>query len=289
MKELSPAINWLKKNKRAPFEFQTACWEAYINGESILLNAPTGTGKTYAVWLGILCNAIAQKQTTKGLRVLWITPLRALTKDIAQAMQLAATEMGTGWEVGMRTGDTGAKTRASIKRKPPQALVTTPESLHLLLASKNYGDFFENLEAVIVDEWHELLSSKRGVQIELALSRLRNLRPKLRVWGISATIGNLEQAKEILLGNQLNGRIIRSKEKKTIEITSVLPDEIERFPWAGHLGIHLLDKVLKIIENSGTTLLFTNTRSQAEIWYQQLLNAQPELAGYIAKIGRAHV
>jgi len=282
LKQLSPAIDWLKRNKRAPFEFQIACWEAYINGESILLNAPTGSGKTYAVWLGILCNAIAQKQAAKGLRVLWITPLRALTKDIAQAMQLAATEMGTGWEVGMRTGDTDAKTRASIKRKPPQALVTTPESLHLLLASKNYGDFFENLEAVIVDEWHELLSSKRGVQIELALSRLRHLRPKLRVWGISATIGNLEQAKDILFGNQLNGRIIRSKEQKQIEISSVLPDEIERFPWAGHLGIHLLDKVLKIIENSVTTLLFTNTRSQAEIWYQQLLNAQPELAGYIA-------
>lgn len=282
MKELSPAINWFKKNHRAPFTFQTECWEAYLKGESILLNAPTGSGKTYAVWLGILCNAILKKHPPKGLRVLWITPLRALTKDIAQAMQLAATEMGTGWEVGMRTGDTDAKTRERIKRKPPQALVTTPESLHLMLASKNYGDFFENLEAVVVDEWHELLGSKRGVQIELALSRLRHLRPTLRVWGISATIGNLTQAKEILFGNQLAGRIIRSKEVKQIEITSVLPDEIERFPWAGHLGIHLLDKVLKIIENSGTTLLFTNTRSQAEIWYQHLLNAQPELAGYIA-------
>jgi len=279
---LLPALQWFENRRWKAFQFQTDCWEAILNGESGLLNAPTGSGKTYALWLGILCKAIQEKQTGKGLRVLWITPLRALSKDITNAMQEAATGMNTGWQVLMRTGDTDAKTRAAIKRSPPQALVTTPESLHLMLASKNYAEYFKQLDFVVVDEWHELLGSKRGVQVELGLSRLRFLRPELQIWGISATIGNLPQAKDVLLGLNKSGRTILANIKKEIEIRSVLPDEIERFPWAGHLGIRLLDKVMAVIEQGNTTLLFTNTRSQSEIWYQQLLNADPDLAGRIA-------
>src|SRR5690606_1033436 len=184
--------------------------------------------------------------------------------------------------ISLRTGDTTTKQRQEQKRNPPQALITTPESVHIMMAGKGYADFFAGLEFLVVDEWHELMGSKRGVMVELALSRLKSINPKLKIWGISATIGNLDQAKEILLGQKHLGVMIRAQLKKRIRIETLLPDTLEKFPWAGHLGIHMAKKVLPIVEQSRSTLLFTNTRSQAEIWYQHLLSLAPELAGTIA-------
>jgi ATP-dependent Lhr-like helicase len=182
-----PQINqWFRRKEWKVFPFQQNCWEAIAEGKSGLLNAPTGSGKTFAIWLGLLARRNEQK---KGLKILWITPLRALSKDIASAMQDAADELETGWRVGMRSGDTDTKTREALRRNPPDALVTTPESLHLMLASKNYPEYFKHLDAIVVDEWHELIGSKRGVQVELALSRLKSIQPQLLIWGISATIG----------------------------------------------------------------------------------------------------
>ena len=222
----------------------------------------------------------------KGLKAIWITPLRALSVEIAQAATRFAEETNSGLTVGIRTGDTSQKERAAQKKSMPDLLITTPESLHLLLSSKNYPKLFKNLNAIVVDEWHELLGSKRGVQTELALSRLKTVSKNLKIWGISATIGNLPQAREVLLGAESealqNSTLIKANIQKQIEVKSIIPESMEKFPWRGHLGLHLLDEVIPILNNSKTTLVFTNTRSQCELWFQKLMNKYPEFAGEVA-------
>ena len=277
--------SWFKSQGWEPFPFQLEAWETHLSGLHGLVNAPTGSGKTFALFLPILLEGLKPDHDSKGLQAIWITPIRALAKDISLAGQRAAEGLGLDWRIGIRSGDTSSSERTRQKKKPPQVLITTPESLHLLLASKNYEHFFRNLSTVVVDEWHELMGSKRGVQMELALSRLKGFLPKLRVWGISATIGNMDDALAVLLGNSLQEhayRMIKAKVEKAIEVVCVMPDEIEKFPWAGHLGIRLLQKTLPIIRASKTTLIFTNTRAQCEIWYQNLLAVEPDLAGIMA-------
>ena len=281
--------DWFAARGWTPFPFQQEVWQYYHKGYHGLLNAPTGSGKTHAMWLPVLMEWINDhpedhQKPAKGLQMLWITPLRALAKDIKKAMDEVLTELDIPWQVAVRSGDTPTAERQKQRRKMPEVLITTPESIHILFASKGYEDIFKDLKAVVVDEWHELLGTKRGVQTELALSRIRHIKKGIRTWGISATIGNLKEAKDVLLGPNFKEKsiIVKAEFEKTIELQSVLPDEIEHLPWAGHLGIKLLDKVLPIIDNSRSTLIFTNTRSQSEIWYQYLLDKKPELAGLIA-------
>lgn len=280
---------WFRRQNWQPFPFQLEAWQAYLEGYHGLVNAPTGSGKTYSLIIPILLEYLRDAKDpakeNNGLRAIWITPIRALTKEIQSAAQRAAADLGLNWQVGIRSGDTKTGERTRQKNNPPEIMITTPESLHLLLASKGYAKYFKHLQTVVVDEWHELLGSKRGVQMELALSRLKGLLPQLKVWGISATIGNMDEALAVLLGNSLEeGRykVIRARVPKPIEVHSILPDEIERFPWAGHLGIKLLEKVVPVIEQGRSTLIFTNTRAQCEIWYQNLLEVAPDLAGAIA-------
>lgn len=283
-------LDWLNKNERQPFAFQTATWQHILNGQNGLVNAPTGCGKTYAVFLGAIIQFINDNpknylsKKNSGLQLLWITPLRALAKDIARAMNEVIEQLGMQWKVGIRNGDTDLKERAQQKKQLPEVFIITPESLHLLLAQKNYPDIFTSLKIIAVDEWHELLGSKRGVQTELAISRIVNLpTDKCCIWGISATIGNLEEAKNVLLSSLKDeGLIVKANLNKKTVIQSIFPDEIEKYPWAGHLGIKLVDKILPIINNSRTTLIFINTRGMTEMWYQALLNAAPELSGAIA-------
>ncbi len=275
--------SWFLSQGWEPFLFQKEAWSAYHNGKSGLVNAPTGSGKTYSLLLPMLESGLSAPP--RGLRAIWITPIRALAKEIELAAQRAVAGLGSQWQIGVRTGDTSVAKRAKQKEKPPQLLITTPESLHLLLAQKNCAEYFQHLQAIVVDEWHELVGSKRGVQMELALSRLKCISAGLRVWGISATIGNLEQAIHILLGADYYRKqhaVIRANIEKKVEIHSLLPDELEKMPWAGHIGIQLIDKVLPIIERSMSTLIFTNTRSFAEIWYQKMLAHAPELSGVMA-------
>ncbi|WP_281989188.1 ligase-associated DNA damage response DEXH box helicase [Aquimarina aggregata] len=285
------AEEWFTARSWKPFPFQKQTWNAFYQGKNGLLNAPTGSGKTYALWIPIVLDYIKKNPNyktkhRKGVKALWITPLRALSVEIKQAAERFVNEIGVPFTVGIRTGDTSQKERAAQKRSMPDLLITTPESLQLLLGSKGYDKTFKDLTAVIIDEWHELLGSKRGVQMELGLSRLKNIAPELRIWGISATIGNLEQAKEVLLGHESNAGknsiLIKANINKKIKVQSIIPSQMETFPWRGHLGLHLLEKVIPIIEQSKTTLLFTNTRAQCEIWFQKLLEKHPELAGEIA-------
>lgn len=288
--------NWLETKGLTPFIFQEETWQHIIRHESGLVNAPTGCGKTFSVFLGSLIQFINehpdsyQSKKTNGLQLLWITPLRALAKDIGRAMEEVIEQLGMNWKVGIRNGDTSTAERAKQKKSMPEVLIITPESLHLLLAQKGYADLFQHLKIIAVDEWHELLGSKRGVQVELAISRIVNgqwsmVNTKPVIWGISATIGNLEEAKEVLLSPLSfvkGGEIVKASMKKQIEVESVLPDEMEKYPWAGHLGLKLIDKVIPIIEQSKTTLIFINTRGMSERWYQELLNHAPQLAGAIA-------
>ncbi|MFA0964635.1 ligase-associated DNA damage response DEXH box helicase [Roseivirga sp. BDSF3-8] len=282
---------WFEQKGWKPFPFQKKVWENFLADKSGLLNAPTGSGKTYALWVPCLLDYIRKNPETyktpkkNGLQVLWITPLRALAKDIRLAMQHLCFDLEIPWEVGLRTGDTSSAERQRQRKNAPECLITTPESMHLMLAQKDARHFFKGLRAVIVDEWHELLGTKRGVQVELALSRIRHFnKHPIKVWGVSATIGNLDQALDVLLGikDSADHVIVRAKVDKKLRIDSILPDEVEKFPWAGHLGIKLWDKVMPILNKSQTTLLFTNTRSQTEIWYQRLLDKHPELAGAMA-------
>jgi ATP-dependent helicase Lhr and Lhr-like helicase len=364
---------WLSSKGYRPFAYQEETWQHIINGRSGLVNAPTGSGKTFSVFLGSLIQFINehpkdyQTKTKNGLQLIWVTPLRALAKDIGRAMEEVISELGMQWKVGIRNGDTPVSERQKQKRQIPEVFIITPESLQLLLAQKDNAEIFKSLRILAVDEWHELLGSKRGVQMELAVSRIlgsrvheftssrveANSQPspvndaakkslqskgfqkaatkkratsvkateqapipsiaeKLSVWGISATIGNLEQASEVLLSPlkhfQLNNKntassqseasaqvtpppgelegaapiIVKASIPKRISIESILPDEIERYPWAGHLGIKLAHKILPILEQSQTTLIFINTRGMSEVWYQTLLTIAPELAGAIA-------
>ncbi len=296
--------DWLTKQGREPFPFQLTSWQHILRGESGLVNAPTGCGKTFSVFLGAVIEFInrhpQEHQTKKnnGLQLLWITPLRALAKDIGRAMEEVIDELSMSWKVGIRNGDTDVNERARQKRQMPEVLIITPESLHLLLAQKGYPELFKTLRIIAVDEWHELLGSKRGVQVELAVSRICGVANRqsamsnkqlpvadcsLRIWGISATVGNLEEAKEVLLSPfNTKGTIVKAEMRKDIVIESVIPDEIEKYPWAGHLGIRLAQKTLPIIQQSKTTLIFINTRGMSEMWYQKLLDISPDLAGAIA-------
>jgi ATP-dependent helicase Lhr and Lhr-like helicase len=343
---MKPALdNWFAARGWKPFKFQKDVWKAIANGESGLLHATTGAGKTYAVWLGALMafGAVAQVKraqaatkniansapgkTAPPLTVLWITPMRALAADTLRALQqpmdylkgqvvdddgvMHPVAPGFGWTAGARSGDTAAAERSAQNKRLPTVLVTTPESLSVMLSRADAREVLGGVKMVVVDEWHELLGNKRGVQVQLALARLRaptlptscgslppegalRLRPgeagsaapageerALIVWGMSATLGNLDEAMHTLLGHR-NGTLVRGAVPKKLVIDTLLPPRAERFPWGGHLGLTMLPQVIEEIDKSTTTLVFTNTRSQSEIWYQALIAARPDWAGVVA-------
>lgn len=281
---LAPALRWFAATGREPFPFQLEAWRAWLDGESGLINAATGSGKTLAAWLGPVLEALPQAHAPR-LRLLWITPLRALANDLVENLREPLRALGSRWRVGARTGDTASSVRTRQRARSPEALVTTPESLSVMLSFADGQAALAGLDGVIVDEWHELLGSKRGVQLELALARLRVLNPQLRTWGISATLPDLELALRVLLGPGRDGRLVRSAQARALEIESAIPPTLQRFPWAGHLGLQLLPEVLRAIAAARSTLLFTNTRSQAETWYQALLRARPD---WLTELGLHH-
>ncbi len=314
-----------------PFPFQREAWAAFLQGQSGLIHAPTGLGKTYAALGGPVLAALAKITSSQAprplpappsittvtgdasaslpapeapefpdttpsqlptepaepaessLRLVWLTPLRALANDTAEALRLLIGEVGLPWAVDVRHGDVSGATRQRQRRHLPEVLITTPESLTLLLSYPDAPGRFGGLLGVVCDEWHELLGTKRGVQAELALARLRTLSPSLRVWGLSATLGNLAEAARTLVGPRSPApMLIRGRHDKEIVVETLLPGEIECFPWAGHLGTRLVAAVVAQLHRAKTTLIFTNTRSQAELWHQSLLKAAPDLATRLA-------
>ncbi|MGZ5276170.1 MAG: ligase-associated DNA damage response DEXH box helicase [Caldimonas sp.] len=287
MKDLSaPAEAWFEARGWQPFAFQREVWAAMAAGRSGLLHATTGSGKTYAVWFGAIARATAlgiaaRPAAAPPLGVLWITPMRALAADSARAIKAPLEDIGLGWSVGVRTGDTPAAERAKQDRRYPTALITTPESLSLMLTRENAAEELKSVHTVVVDEWHELMGSKRGVQAQLAIARLRRWNPALVVWGLSATLGNLAEAMHVLLGRE-DGALVRGRVEKDLVIDTLLPNNPGRFSWGGHLGRQMQLPVVEEIERSTTTLVFVNMRSQAEAWYQLILAERPEWAGLVA-------
>ena len=304
LEKFSLSQAWFLQHGWQPFPFQQQVWQAVAKGQSGMLHATTGAGKTYAVWMAAIERfatkklsynldqnttkklATKRKQVTQPLTVLWITPMRALAADTERALMVPVNELSLDWSVGLRTGDTTSSERARQSKRLPTALITTPESLTLLLTRPDAAETFASLQMVVVDEWHELIGNKRGVQLQLALARLRRWQPALVTWGLSATLGNLQHAMDVLIPasspSSSNPVLVQGKLAKDLIIDTLLPPGIERFPWTGHLGLRMLPQVVEQIESSASSLIFTNTRSQCEIWYQALLEARPDWAGIIA-------
>lgn len=294
---------WFARHQWQPFPFQLQVWQAVANGESGMLHATTGAGKTYAVWMAaierfamkkpatiagekagsaVADKPVKRKVVTQPLTILWITPMRALAADTERALTAPIEALDLDWSIALRTGDTNNAERSRQSKRLPTALITTPESLTLLLTRPDAAETFASLKMVVVDEWHELIGNKRGVQLQLALARLRRWQPQLITWGLSATLGNLQHAMDVLIPHASNPVLVQGKLAKNLIIDTLLPPGIERFPWAGHLGLRMLPQVVEEIESSPNSLIFTNTRSQCEIWYQALLEARPDWAGLIA-------
>lgn len=299
--------SWFASQGREPFKFQRQVWQAMRRGQSGLLHAGTGSGKTYACWLGALHVCEQRKQMDKaGLKVLWITPMRALAQDTFRALQSSSQALCAHWSVQTRTSDTQASVRARQAKTWPDALITTPESLSLMLTKADASARLANLQVVIVDEWHELLGSKRGVQVQLALARLMRWNPGLLVWGMSATLGNLEHALQALVPRRAlepserpqkitegaspgesscradGPCLICAPVSRSPIIDVILPQPLPRFARAGQMGYAMAGILARRILQASTSLVFVNTRGQAERWYQALLEAEPGLAGLIA-------
>ncbi|HEV7481443.1 MAG TPA: DEAD/DEAH box helicase, partial [Roseiarcus sp.] len=281
--------SWFARRNWTVFPFQRETWRLMAGGRSGLLHATTGSGKTLAIAFGAWLASSESADADDAIRMLWVTPMRALAADTERSLReafagFAAEDGSLLWRIGARTGDTSSSQRAAQTKKPPRLLITTPESLSLMLTQERAQETFASLTFVIVDEWHELMGNKRGVQTELALARLRHFRPSVATWGLSATIGNLENAKRVLLGprDAPRGALVEGRLDKPLIIDTLLPKAPERFPWAGHLGAKMVEQVVAEIEAATTTLVFTNTRSQAELWYQHILRLRPEWAGILA-------
>ena len=297
IKEPSEALDllriWFQRKNWTPWQFQEDAWDAYAKGKSGLIHIPTGAGKTYGAYIGPLAELIAnQPGIDDGLQILFITPLRALTRDIELALKLPVEELDLPVIVESRTGDTSSSARARQRKVLPHVLITTPESLCLLLSQDDARKRFSNLKAVILDEWHEMMSSKRGVQIELAMARLRHWNnrsreknkklPKLRTWALSATIANLQEAAETASGVGGKPVIVSGNMHRPMTIDTLIPENVESFPWAGHLGSRMLPQLIDAIDIEKSTLIFTNVRSHAERWFLEILDAKPEWAGLLA-------
>ena len=280
--------SWFGVRGWSPFGFQREVWQSYCSGASGMLYSSTGTGKTYAAFFApFLEDETFCPDRARGLRILWITPLRALANDLAAAIALPLKELEVDWSVEVRSGDTSSYRKKKQLGRLPEVLITTPESMTLLLSYEGTLKNLNSLDLVVVDEWHELVGTKRGVQTELLLARLRAIRPQLRVWGLSATLGNVRQALSVLLGERASNAatapaLVTADTHYDLHIESLIPGEVELFPWAGHLNTGMVPSVVETIEANRSTLLFTNTRSQAERWYQEILNHNDDLAGCLA-------
>lgn len=283
---LTQVSAWFTQRDWTVFDFQKDCWQAVHQGRDGLLHAPTGSGKTHALWMPHILRWLQNPDSTnRGLQLVWITPLKALARDMERQFQQTVRDFQLSVRVERRTGDVSASVKKRQQTNMPEVLITTPESLHVLMAQKKHERYFKKLQAIVVDEWHELMGSKRSTQTELFLARVRALNPKVQTWGISATLGNMDEALEVLMGTEERYQKavkVSAKIPKKIELRSIFPSSVEVFPWHGHLGLHLLEELLPILEGSSSTLVFTNTRGQAERWFQALLERVPEWAGSIA-------
>jgi len=280
---ITRALELFTRRGWTPFAFQIETWQSFLNGVDVLVHAPTGLGKTEAAFLGPAMQALASSSTSKGLRILWITPLRALARDLARHLETTVRELGLSWRVEVRCSDTPERVKRRQRASLPEVLITTPESLSLILSWPDGEALLASCRSVVVDEWHELLGTKRGVQVELALARLRTISPGVRTIGLSASLGDPLRALDVLVPDEdACKRLVRGDVTRRIEIETLIPNEMGRLPWAGHLGLASLPRVIEVLEPVATSLVFTNTRFQAEMWFRRILEARPDWAGVLA-------
>lgn len=267
-------LKWIEDKHWTFFPFQKQAWEEIHKGNSGLISVPTGAGKTYAAYLPALSKLISNP--SKGLKILYITPLKALANDLENALRAPILELNLPFKVEKRTGDISYAKKSKQRKSPPEILLITPESLAILLTSNEGKDFFANLEMIIVDEWHELLGTKRGVLLELCLSRIKKWNSKAQIWALTATIGNPQEAAKVCVGEDRAAVVVSAAMKREVIIESILPESIEKLPWIGYLGIRMLPYVVEVLNPDIPTLIFTNTRSQAERWFQGIVDLKPE-------------
>ena len=262
-------LRWFAARGWSPRAHQLALLRKARDGRSALLIAPTGAGKTLA---GFLPTLVEISGKGKHLHTLYISPLKALAVDIARNLETPIAEMKLPIRVETRTGDTPVSRRPRQRRYPPDILLTTPEQVALLLASDDAPFLFSSLQRVVLDELHALTTSKRGDLLSLALARLWRLAPRMRTTGLSATVAD-PHALARFLAPQPRGKAVSSDiveaDGAAAPIVEML-DTSERLPWAGHSARHALSEVYDLIRRNRTTLVFVNTRSQAEMLFQDL-------------------
>ncbi len=270
-------LRWFDGRGWAPRAHQTALLEKVRAGLSALLIAPTGGGKTLAGFLPTLVElhggTVDRGSVRRGPHTLYISPLKALAVDVARNLQQPIDEMGLDISVETRTGDTPQSRRRRQVTNPPDILMTTPEQVALLIAGENAETYFAGLSVIVLDELHALVPSKRGALLALGLARLRAIAPKVRTIGLSATVADPDALRAFLRPQPMDGprrlgelvlaegglqadiRILRSR---------------ERIPWSGHSARHAYGEVYEAIRENRMVLVFVNTRSQAEVIFQQL-------------------
>jgi ATP-dependent Lhr-like helicase len=240
--------------------------------ENVLLIAPTGGGKTLAGFLPSLVE-LAAGRPHRGLHTVYVSPLKALASDIARNLGAPIAEMGLDIRVETRTGDTPAEKRKKQREDPPDVLLTTPESLALLLSFEDAPRIFASLAAVIVDEVHALAGTKRGDQLALCLARLARLAPAARRVGLSATVAHRGPLRDFVACGGA-ARLIEVAESAPPQISMLLPEE--RIAWSGRMGLASASAVMKRIRGAGMTIVFVNTRAQAELLFQELWRLNEE-------------
>ncbi len=261
-----PFAAWFAARGWTPRPHQWAVLDAAA--ENVLLIAPTGGGKTLAGFLPSLAELAARPRP--GLHTLYVSPLKALAADIARNLTGPVAEMGLDIDIATRSGDTSARARTKQRDAPPNLLLTTPESLAVLLSAPGAAEMFSTVRRVIVDEAHALAGTKRGDQLALCLARLRALAPELRAIGLSATVAHPEAIAAFVGAS----RTIRAAGGAPPEIGMVLP--AGRLPWSGHMGLAAAPEILNRIRATGTTIVFVNTRAQAELLFQALWKLNEE-------------
>jgi ATP-dependent Lhr-like helicase len=268
--------DWFQSRGWAAHDHQLRVLSAVQAGRSALLIAPTGGGKTLAGFLPSLVElaTLDPKAKRTGIHTLYISPLKALTVDVARNLETPIAEMGLGIEAETRTGDTPQNRRQRQRKHPPHILLTTPESLALLLSYTEAPEYFAGLQTVIIDELHALADTKRGQLLALGLARLARLAPECRFLGLSATVATPERVAQYL---QYGGRpldIIRGRDGAEPQIRILVPEAY--MPWAGRMALHSVPAIFEEIKRHRTTLVFVNTRAQAELVFHGLWRLNDE-------------
>jgi ATP-dependent Lhr-like helicase len=277
--ELPPALaGWFAAKGWAPHPHQLAMLAAARDGRSALLIAPTGAGKTLAGFLGSLDELERAPRAPQGalpaptLHTLYISPLKALATDIARNLTAPIAGMGLPITVETRTGDTGAEARKRQRAKPPNILLTTPESLAVLLSLPDAGAMFRGLAAIVVDEIHALAGTKRGDQLALCLARLAAIAPTARRVGLSATVPHRAPLIAFLSASGEAGAgdvaVIEAPGGADASVRVMLPEGA--LPWSGHMGLLATPDIYRLVRDAGTSIVFVNTRAQAELVFQAL-------------------